>query len=65
VACLSGEVIGGGEHLKGTGYIEQLDIREGQELDPARRWRNLWVIWHFRQTVPCQVVGVQNDGETG
>ncbi len=29
------QIVGGGEHLQRSGDVEQLDVREGQDLDPA------------------------------
>ncbi len=54
-----GKVVGARQHLKRAGDVQQLHIGEGKKLDDTRCWRKLWVIWHFRQTVPWQKALVQ------
>ena len=53
-------LVGGGEHLDRPGYVQHLNVREGQHLDtargffdwPRRLWRDLWSLWRHRQIVP-------------
>jgi hypothetical protein len=47
----AGEIVGAGEDLKRAGDVEKLDTLEGQDLDPARAWRETRVLWHSRQTL--------------
>jgi cyclohexyl-isocyanide hydratase len=52
--------IGGGEHLQWPRDVEQLHIREGQDFNGSRLWRDSRVLWHIRQNVTPYVCFVQN-----
>src|SRR5262245_56285697 len=46
----------------GSGDIQQLDVREGQNVDAARHgWRDLRGPWRDRQSLPAHIVPAECD----
>ena len=65
MTVILGETVGAGEDLERPGYVEKLDIREAEDLNPAGVWRDLWGVWHFRQILACDKTAVEQQETEG